>query len=65
MVKKFSTINDFCKISGLKRTWFTEQVLHHHMFREYVFKPQKQFFIETEKGLEVLSEVFRDLEKKY
>lgn len=63
MIQKFSTINQFCEIAGVKRTWFTEQVLHHHMFREYVYKPQKQFFIETETALEALKEVFRDLEQ--
>lgn len=63
MIRKFSTINQFCEIAGVKRTWFVEQVLHHHIFREHVYKPQRQFFIETEAALEALKEVFRDLER--
>ncbi|SDK56541.1 hypothetical protein SAMN05216187_11090 [Jeotgalicoccus aerolatus] len=63
MTPKYTTINQFCEIAGMKRTFFSEQVLHHHLFREFVFKPQKKFFIETEQALKVLSEVFRDLEQ--
>jgi len=63
MTPIYTTINEFCEIAGMKRTWFDENVLHHHLFKEFVFKPQKQFFIVTEEALNALPEVFRDLEK--
>lgn len=59
----YATINEFLEISGMRETWFRDNVLMHPDFKECVFKPGNKYYIHVTKGLAKLETILRDLER--
>ncbi|AKG74398.1 hypothetical protein [Salinicoccus halodurans] len=61
--QEYATINEFLEISGMKETWFRDNVLSHPDFKECVFRPGNKYYIHVSKGLAKLEHILRDLER--
>ena len=62
--QEYVTINKFLAISGMKETWFRDNVLVHPDFKECVFRPGNKYYIHVKKVLAKLELILRDLEKE-
>jgi len=59
---QFTSVIEFCKLTGIKETFLRTRILHHELFKEFVFKPTSKYLIQTKEAQNVLPQILRELE---
>ncbi|GAB3062056.1 hypothetical protein ACFOU0_05925 [Salinicoccus sesuvii] len=62
--QEYATINEFLSISGMRGTWFRDNVLGHPNFKECVYRAGNKYYIHVTKGLKKLESILRELERR-